>query len=125
MTDLPRKTSCTRQPARAGRGILLAGGMALTLAVPAHGDELSPLCGAKIAASGFPRASQDLAEISAIGNWLEAAGRINPKYAIWHRAEGKAIKCEKIGTIGRISCAVVARPCIEATGAQAAMAQEK
>ena len=102
----------------------LGASLALLLPAAAQGEDAAGRCGDKIAAAGFPRASQQLAEIAAIGNWIEAAARVDPKYAVWHRAEGKAIKCEKIGTIGRISCTVVARPCVAAEADKTAAVTE-
>lgn len=64
--------------------------------------------------AGFPRPSRELAELSAIGQWLEAAGRLGDDTPAWHRAQGKSMKCKEIGTVGRISCIVVARPCFDA-----------
>lgn len=68
-------------------------------------------CGQMMQAFGFPRPTRQLGELSAIGRWLEAVGRVDTDYQIWHRARSKHIKCEEIGTLGRISCLVIARPC--------------
>lgn len=68
-------------------------------------------CGQMMQAFGFPRPSRQLGELSAIGRWLEAVGRIDASYQMWHRAKSKHIRCEEIGTLGRISCLVIARPC--------------
>lgn len=85
------------------------------MSVPGAAEQLSGEgdgnCGRMVQAFGFPRPSRELGELSAIGRWLEAAGRVDAAYQIWHRARSKHIKCSEIGTLGRISCLVIARPC--------------
>jgi hypothetical protein len=88
------------------------------LVVSAGTKEDTTRCERRVAGVGFPRPSRELAELSAIGKWLEAAGRVSDDMPAWHRARGKSMKCEEIGTLGRVTCTVVARPCYDDESAE-------
>ena len=85
--------------------------LASSVFAQAQEEALPELCGKKVTVDGFVRGDQPLAEMSAIQNWLETVSEKNPDQAIWHRAEGKKMQCEAVGTQGSVRCTVAARPC--------------
>lgn len=106
-------------PASLYTSLALVAFLAPGTAAAEHGEG-TERCGQMLQAIGFPRPSRQLGELSAIGRWLEAAGRLDTDYQMWHRARSKHIKCGEIGTLGRISCMVIARPCTAPQGGEAA-----
>lgn len=81
-------------------------------AAPTYAEDPAPEnCLKRVVVEGYLRPSQPLAELNAIQMWLEEVSKENPPYAMWHNAQGKAMKCETVGALSRTKCTLTARPC--------------
>lgn len=78
------------------------------------------MCKGIVKAAGTTRPSKSLAELTAIRSWIEIVKRDDKEdYAWWHRAQDKKLTCDAVSRGRYHRCAIEARPCVPAAGADA------
>lgn len=103
--------------------IALAAAPSPTQAADATGPQSQ--CQRRMMAKGFPNRIETVASLSAIRIWTQMAkDKHGAEFAMWHNADGKALKCSPVKNSDYIACFATGRPCkASTTGKTAAKAR--